>query len=125
MVAGVVGGGTMRSTSIIVDRTILRGTITTIPIVPSPKQAIRIGSITRNTGGMPSTAIRQRPRSMASSVRVAEPGQALQTPVGMAVAQVPEVVEGLKPAISAVGQALAAGDLKRVTSVVEAAETMP
>jgi hypothetical protein len=44
----------------------------------------------------------------------------------MAVAQVPEVVEGLKQATSAVGQALAAAeDPRRATSVVEAAGIMP
>ena len=83
--AGVPGGGTTRSTSITVPTTISRRTITTIPIVPSPKQGIRIGSITRSTGGMPSTGIRERPRSTGSSVRVVGPGQVLQTPGGMAV----------------------------------------
>ena len=114
MVAGVVGGGIMRSTSIIVDRTILRGIITTIPIVRSPKQGIRIGSITRSTGGMPSTGIRQRHRSMGSSVRVPGAGRAHQTPGATAAAQ--GAPEGLKRATSAVAQAQEAVEgLKRAT----------
>jgi hypothetical protein len=51
---------------------------------------------------MPSTGIRQQPRSMASSVRVVGLGQALQMPVGMAAGKVQAAAEGLRPATSVV-----------------------
>ena len=72
----------------------------------------------RSIEEMPSTGIRQRPRSTDSSVRVVGLGQALQMPGGMAAGKVQAAAaEGLKQATSAVGQALAAaGDARRATS---------
>ena len=105
MEAGAPAGETMRSTSITAGITISPGTITTMPIVPSPEQGIRTGSITRSTGGMPRTEIRQQPRSMGSSARVRWGGRQHQMPGVMVVAQ--EVAEEARRAISVVGQAQA------------------
>ena len=105
MGGGDVAGGTMRLTSIIVNTTILRRTITIVP--NSTKTRVRIGSIVPNTGGMPSTGIRQRLRSMGSSVPGPEPGQPHPMHGATAVVQVKEGVEGLKRAI-----AVAAGAAK-------------
>ncbi len=119
MVAGVAGGGTMRSTLITAGKTISRGTVTTIPIVPRPKQGIRTGSITLSTGEARSTGPRERPRSMGSSVRVRWGRRRHQMPGATAVAQEIEAPEELKRATSAVAQAQeAVEELKRATSVV-------
>ena len=104
MVDGAAAGGIMRSTSIIVDRTISRRTTTIVP--SSTKTRVRIGSITRNTGEVPNIPIRTRLRSMGSSV----PGPGAEQPHRMrgalAVAQVQGVAAGLKPAISVVAEAV-------------------
>jgi hypothetical protein len=104
MAAGGVDGEIMRSTSITVPTTISRR-ITTI-ILKNTRTRVRIGSITRSTGGMPSTRIRQRLRSMGSSVQDLEAGQLPQTPGATAVVQVRKVAEGHKPATSVVGGAV-------------------
>ena len=118
MVAGAVAGGTMRSISMRVDKTISRRT-TTIILKNTRRNRIRTGSITHRTGEVPNTRIRQRLRSMGSRARVQAPDQAPQRPEGTAVAQVEQVVESLKPATSVVAQVRKVVEsLKRATSVV-------
>ena len=104
---GAPAGDTMRSTSITISTTISRRTTTIDPSNISVAKAVRVnGSITRNTGEMPSTGIRERPRSMGSSVPGPGPGQAHRTPGALAAAQDREAVEGLKLAIAAVAEAV-------------------
>jgi hypothetical protein len=100
MVAGAVAGGTMRSISMRVDKTISRRTTTIVP--NNTRARVRIGSITHRTGEVPSTRIRQRLRSMGSNVPGPEPGQLLQTPEDTAVVQGREGAESLRPATSVV-----------------------
>ena len=72
---------------------------------------------------MPSTRIRQRLRSLGSSVRVPGVGQPLRTPEGTARAQVRKVVESLKPAtavVAGVGRVLLV-DLARAEANVRRA----
>ena len=118
MVAGVAGGEILRSTSIIVDTTISRGITTLMPkdIKITKISRIRTGSITLSTEGAPSIGIRQRPRSMGSSVRVQWGERQHQRPGAMGVAQA--AVESLKRVTAAVAQGqVAAEDLRRVTLV--------
>ena len=123
MVVGAAAGGTMRSTSTIANTTISRRTTTIVP--NNTKTRVRIGSITPNTGGMPSTGIRQQPRSMDSRGRGPEAGRQPRTPGVTAVVPVKEVVEGLKRVTSVVAGTVkvqvtegAVEELRPVTSVV-------
>jgi len=93
----------MRSTSTIASTTISRRTTTIV--LNNTKTGVRIGSITPSTGGMPSTGIRERLRSMGSNVPVPEPGRPHQTHGATAVVQVKEGAEGLKSAIAVVAEA--------------------
>ena len=126
--AGAAAGGTMRSTSITVPITISRRTITIV--LKNTRTKARIGSITRNTGGMHSTGTRQPPRSTGSSVRAPGPGRLHPTPGVTAKVEVTEAVEELRRATSAVVVTArvqvteAVEELKRVMSVVVAAARM-
>ena len=118
MVAGGVAGGTMRSTSMRVNRTILRRT-TTIILKNTRRNRIRTGNITQKTAKVLNTRIRRRLRSMDSSVPGPGAGQPLQRPEGTAVAQVRKVVESLKPATLVVAQVRKVVEsLKPATAVV-------
>jgi hypothetical protein len=94
----------MMSTSIIVNTTISRRTITIIP--KNTRTRIRIGSITRNTVRVPNTGTSQQLRSMDSKVPGPGPGQGHQTPGATAKVQATEVVEALKPATAVVAEAV-------------------
>ena len=121
MVDGGVAGGTMRLMSMLVNKTISRKTITIIPrnIRRLRTPRIRIGSITRSIGRVPSIRTRTRLRSMGSSVPGLEAGRPHPTHGVTAKVQVTEVVEELKRATSVEAQArkVAEGH-KPATSVV-------
>lgn len=117
MVAGGVAGGTMRLTSIRVDKTISRGTIIIVP--NNTRTRGKTGNITRNTAVGPGTKIRQRRKSLGSSGEGEEVGQVLQTPGVTAVAQGREAAGDLKRAISVVARVTEAAEgLRQVTAVV-------
>jgi hypothetical protein len=113
-----VAGGTIRSISTRVPRTISRRT-TTIILRNTRRNRIRTGSITQKTAKVLNTRIRRRLRSMDSSVPGPGAGQPLQRPEGTAVVQVRKVVEGHKPATSVVVQVRKVVEsLKPATAVV-------